>query len=82
MSNLSIDDRKERPSKIEEIFDKFDAKEEPKIRIRKVSRDLVINESKIRIETNSIRNLLDLKSRKWDKEKESSSVYSELQNSV
>ena len=82
MSNLSIDDRKDRPSKIEEIFDKFDAKEEPKIRIRKVSRDLVINESKIRIETNSIRNLLDLKSRKWDKEKESSSVYSELHNSV
>ena len=41
-----------------------------------------IYESKIRIETNSIRNLLDLKSRKWDKEKESSSVYSELHNSV
>ena len=81
MSNLSIDDRKERPSKIEEIFDKFNAKEEPEIRMRKVSRQ-GIYESKIRIETNSIRNLLDLKSKKWDKEKESSSVYSELQNSV
>ena len=49
-----IERKGERPSKIEEIFEKFDAKEEPKIRIRIVSRDLVINESKIRIETNSI----------------------------